>query len=155
MSEATPAEGQSNQRAGADRRKRPTPMLSRHSFFGGRRTGDRRKGPQEGSFVDRYHLPLFLFLLFVLVFNVVDCGYTLHQLYLGATEVNPFARYLLSYGPTFFVLSKCLGVGLILCFICIHKNFKYGRWTLAFSLAVYLGISLYHMIIYLFSGSLG
>lgn len=124
-------------------------MISRYSFFGGRRVADRR-GPGDAQFVDRYESSLFLFLAAIALFNLFDCFFTLVQMERGATELNPFARFLLEQGPGLFIFTKSLGIGLILCFLCLHKNFRLARVTMAFAFYMYFGIFLYHLEIYLF-----
>lgn len=125
-------------------------MFSRYTILGGRRAGDRRLGPNaEGQFVDRYDASFFLFLAAIALFNLFDCFFTLVQIERGAEELNPFALMLIEQGPTVFVLAKSLGVGLIICFLCLHKNFRLARWTLWFAFAMYLGIFIYHIVLYL------
>lgn len=136
------------ERRGPDRRKRPTPMFSRYTIFGGRRAADRRSPNAEGQFVDRYDSSFFLFLAAIALFNLFDCFFTLVQIERGAEELNPFAQMLIDKGPSVFVLTKSLGVGLIICFLCLHKNFKLARYTLWFAFAMYLGIFIYHLVLY-------
>ena len=83
-----------------DRRRQPTPMLSRRSFFGGRRSGERRGAlSTEGLYVDRYPAWLFLLLMSLFALNLIDATYTLLQIANGAVELNPVAAGLLDLGP--------------------------------------------------------
>lgn len=104
----------------------------------------------EGQFVDRYDSSLFLFLGAIALFNLFDCFFTLVQVDRGAKELNPVAQVLLDQGPGLFILIKSLGIGLILCFLCLHKNFRLARMTMLFAFLMYLGIFVYHIDIYLF-----
>ncbi|MEE8142744.1 MAG: DUF5658 family protein [Planctomycetota bacterium] len=134
-----------------DRRNTPTPMLSRYTFFGGRRTGERRTtAPVEGMYIDQYSPKVLLFVLSLYALNVLDAILTLCQIEKGAVEVNPVARVLLDLGPIAFVLTKCLGVGLILCFLCLHTNFKRSRLVLISGVTLYFAVASYHVVTYWF-----
>lgn len=133
----------------ADRRSRPTPMLSKYSLFGGRRAGERRDGVcMEGLYVDRYPASLFLLAMALFALNLLDAIYTLMQVSSGAVEMNPLARGLLGMGPHIFILTKTLVVGLVLVFICMHTNFRRARFVLGFGLGVYTLVAAYHVVSY-------
>ncbi len=133
---------------GPDRRGRPTPRLSRYSFAGGRRGGVRRTDEQEGSFVDRYSLRLWLMVLWVALMNVADSYFTLVHLQSGGIELNPIAAWLLETGRVRFVLYKSLLIGLALIVLCVHKNFflaRVGLWT---ATGAYTALFLYHLSLF-------
>ena len=91
---------------GPDRRKRPTPFLSRYSFSGGRRM----TGGEEGvSFYDRYHLLTWIVLTLFLVLNVLDAHFTLIYLQRGGEEANPIVAALLGSGISVFIAFKSFG----------------------------------------------
>ncbi len=144
-------ETQAAERRGVDRRRRSTPLLSKYTLFGGRRAADRRGNPsQEGTFVDRYDASLFLLLCLIALFNLLDCFFTLVQIGRGAEEWNPFVRQLLVHGPGLFIFIKSLGIGLVLCFLCLHKNFALARKTMFFAFFMYFGVFVYHLSIFNF-----
>ncbi len=65
---------------GPDRRSRPTPFLSRYTFFGGRRRGGgRRLGENSDVFVDQHGEGLFLVVLSIVTLNFLDAWFTIYQ----------------------------------------------------------------------------
>lgn len=133
---------------GLDRRRDPTPRLSRYSLWGGRRRDVRRAEELEGSFVDRYSLRLWAMLMWVALMNIGDSYFTLIHLQAGGVELNPVAASLLGTGRWGFVLIKSILIGLALCVLCIHKNFflaKVGLWTATGS---YTLLFLYHLSLF-------
>ena len=130
---------------GPDRRTRPTPRLSRYSFFGGRRQGARRTDEEEGSFVDVYGARLFLTVAWVSLMNVGDSFFTLYHLQAGGIELNPVAQQLLNLGRVEFVLWKTVMISLALIVLILHKNFGLARWGLAASTATYTALFGWHL----------
>ena len=134
---------------GPDRRKRPTPPLSRYTFFGGRRFAHRREGEREGAYVDLYSQRLVLFLLFFFVLTVIDSVSTLIYLDKGGRELNPLAQWMIDRGDTFFILCKGGLTAICLIFVMIHKNFKYSRIAIFVGFSFYFVLALYHMMLQL------
>src|SRR5215470_13732589 len=115
---------------GPDRRQRPTPMLSRYSFVGGRRRSGRRDGEVENVYVDVYSPRLVLLLLLFFALTVLDSVSTLVYLGKGGQELNPIARWMIGQSDLFFVLAKGILSGLCLLFVMLHKNFRPARLAL-------------------------
>jgi hypothetical protein len=135
-------------RRALDRRRAPTPRLSRFSFLDGRRARVRRKGEVEGSFIDRYGTRMLLILMWIVLLNVFDSFFTLIHLQDGGRELNPVAELLLQSGRTGFVLWKSALISAALVVLCVHKNFslaRFGLWTAAASYTVLIG---YHMALF-------
>ncbi len=132
---------------GVDRRNKQTPIISRYSFWGGRRRVNSDQ-PQD-SFVDVYSIKVWIALTFFLFLNLLDSHFTLIYLQRGGEEANPIALALLSYGPSVFILVKAVGVGLGACLFCVFKNFKNGRIGVVVSLLLYQLLLLYHLTLYL------
>ncbi len=130
---------------GPDRRKRPTPRLSRYSFFGGRRRQGAGPKGEEGSFVDRYGAGLFLTIAWVTLMNVGDSFFTLYHLQAGGIELNPIAQQLLNLGRVEFVLGKSVMISLALVVLCVHKNFGLARWGLWAATATYTALFGWHL----------
>ena len=130
-----------------DRRKRPTPMFCKYTIFGGRRVSPRRKEEIRGSFVDQHGVGLFIILLLVAVFNLIDAYFTLFFLGHGAKEANPIALFLLNLGPWVFVLAKSLGIGFCLGFLCLAKNFYTARIGIGVVFVLYFLLSIYHIFL--------
>jgi uncharacterized protein DUF5658 len=130
---------------GPDRRRRPTPRLSRYTLFGGRRKTIRRQEEREGSFVDQYSTRMWLLLAWIGLMNVGDSFFTLLHLQTGGIELNPFAALLLESGRTGFVVFKSLLIGLPLLVLCLHKNFQLARLGLWIAAGSYTVLFLYHL----------
>ena len=96
-------------RGGPDRRR----MTLRTFLQGGitpRRRGGRREGERDAP-VD-WHEPHLLFLaITILLLSVADAFLTLTLLGLGATEANPFLRFVLDEHPKLFALVKMTFTG--------------------------------------------
>ncbi len=136
---------------GPDRRRRPTPMLSWYSFFGGRRRAGRREGEIENVFVDVYSLSLCLLLLFFFALTVVDSVSTLVYLGKGGRELNPVAQWMIDQGPAFFVLCKGVLSGLCLLFVMMHKTFRTARLALGLGFVFYFLLGVYHLVLQILS----
>jgi hypothetical protein len=130
---------------GPDRRRAPTPRLSRFSFLGGRRRGARRGGEGTNSFVDQYGLTVWGLLLWVALMNAADSFFTLLHLQNGAVEVNPFAVWMLSTGRLGFVALKSILITMPLVVLCLHKNFALARIGLGVAAGTYTLLCAYHI----------
>ena len=142
-----PAESWSS-RGDGDRRKRPTPMLSRYVIAGGRRRDVRREKEREGAFVDVHGHQMILMVLVIMLLNLLDAGFTLLFLSHGGQELNPFVQVVLDLGshPWPFVLCKTAGIGILCAFLVLTKNFRpamVGLWVVLIGYTALLGWHLY------------
>jgi len=129
-------------RSGKDRRRRATPVVSRYTFFGGRREADRRAVDGGETFVDRYPQTLFLIASGVLLLNMLDAYFTLLLLSHGGEELNPVADWLLYTGHWAFILTKTVGIGLCtMTLVMIHRfrGAKFGICLVGFLYLLLLG----------------
>ncbi len=136
------------ERRGPDRRRQPTPRVSRYSLWGGRRRGMRRNEEREGTFVDVYGTRLFGLVAWIALMNVGDSFFTLVHLQAGGVELNPVADLLLTTGRWSFVLTKSILIGLALVVLAVHKNFhlaRIGLWTAA---GTYTVLVAYHLLLF-------
>jgi len=131
-------------RAG-DRRRSPTPRLSRYTFFGGRRRGSRRDGEAVNSFVDRYSLRMWSLLVWVTLMNSGDSFFTLLHLQQGGIELNPVAGAMLETGRVGFVGLKSFLITVPLVVLCLHKNFALARVGLWIAAGTYTLLLCYHI----------
>lgn len=129
---------------GPDRRRRPTPMLSRFLFFG-RRAGGRREGEQKFTYVDRPGVWILVAFAAVLALSLFDAWFTLELLKRGATEANPVMRAALDLGDHAFVLIKTVITIVAAGFLCLHKNWPLGRVCLGLALVGYTVLMGYHL----------
>ena len=123
-------------------------MLSRFSFYGGRRQGQRRIADDPATFVDVYGARLFLVVLAILGLNLLDAWFTLLVLAHGGRELNPFVQRVLDYGPVPFVAFKTLGIGICVGFLTITKNFGAARIGLSTVLVGYLILLGWHLSLF-------
>ncbi|MHC4945573.1 MAG: DUF5658 family protein [Planctomycetota bacterium] len=132
---------------GLDRRKQPTPALSRYTFIGGRRFHHRRAQEATGAYVDLYSQKLVLFLLIFFTLTVIDSVSTLIYLEKGGREFNPVAQWMIDRGDTFFILCKGILTAICILFIMVHKNFKYSRFAIFTGFSFYFLLTIYHIVL--------
>jgi len=113
-----------NKRTTKDRRKQPTPALSRYTFFGRRRTIRRKPDRQGGSYVDRYSSTLLFFLIAIVGLNLLDAFFTMMILDLKGWEANPVVRSVISLYGTKFWIWKFSIVSVSLALLCLHSRFR-------------------------------
>ncbi len=132
----------------ADRRRNPTPRLSRYSLRGGRRRSVQRVEEREGAFVDLYSPWVLFWVTWVALMNIGDSFFTLVHLQAGGVEVNPIAAAMLRTGRIGFVLIKVALIGAALLVLTLHKNFQLARWGLWVSTAAYTTLVVYHLTLF-------
>ncbi len=118
-------------RALRDRRRKPTPAISRYTFRGRRRGMRRATDPRWNYYVDRPGLAAWLSVGLLVLLSALDAIFTVHLLRLGGYEMNPFMRFILRFGHGPFLAVKYGLTALGAFILLIHKNFY--LWTPAFS----------------------
>jgi Domain of unknown function (DUF5658) len=131
-------------RGQSDRRRGPT--SARDAFRGrGRRRRPRRDEERRAPyFVDLIDTFAFAMAVSLLVLTVVDGAITLLLLGAGCEEINPAMDYLLSRGPTHFLLGKYLLTCAGLPFLLIFRHFTLfrTRFRVGYLLPVFVGLYL-------------
>jgi uncharacterized protein DUF5658 len=130
---------------GPDRRSRPTSIFSRHVWFGGRRSGDRRSAGDANTYVDLYEPWLAGALVAIGTLCAVDAVFTLLYLQHGGVEANPVMAQLIETGSQTFVLVKCGVTNVGLLVLCLHKNFRWVKQVVCALLVVYALLFVYHL----------
>jgi uncharacterized protein DUF5658 len=130
-----------------DRRKRPTPLLSRYCISG-RRRGARRRDEARNSYVDRYDVPMAAAALLIVLLSILDAYYTLNYLSRGGRELNPVAQSFIDFGPRTFVIMKGIVTGSCVLFLIVHKNFSVVRHVLTVVLSFYTLLLCYHLYLH-------
>ena len=144
--QAEPIFGAVSDRRGPDRRRRATPMLSRHTLFRARRAADRRTPGSPDQYVDRYPAGLAVALVAIGMLCALDAVFTLLHLQRGGAEANPIMDALWrGAGPTSFLVLKCLVTNVGLLVLCLHKNFRFVKPVIAVLLFVYALLFAYHI----------
>jgi hypothetical protein len=138
---------QDNRRFQNDRRKRPTPLLSRYTFFGRRKEFRREIDQQKGGYVDRYSPILLFFLISIAGLNVLDALFTIMILDLKGWEVNPIVRSVMEvYGENFWVWKFVL-VSSSLILVCLHSRFRRVKVAVVCISFIYWAVILYQVFL--------
>lgn len=143
-SEATEA------RLSTDRRRKPTPILSRYTFFGGRRKRARRAEDRARHvFVDVYGARLWVVLLGVFLLSAIDGYLTLILLSEHlVVEANPLMAFFLGFGCGPFVVAKLLITSVPIVVFCVCKNIPAVKVAMFSAVAVYALVIAYELKIF-------
>jgi hypothetical protein len=141
--EPSQAEG-ADRRGPADRRQRRTPMLSRYTLRGRRRSG-RRDGERERIYVDRPGGWVLAAFALVLALSCVDAYLTLRMLAGGGKEANPVMRLALALGDGSFLLIKTTLTLAGLALLSLHKTWPLGRTCLWIAVGGYAVVTAIHI----------
>jgi hypothetical protein len=126
-----------------ERRRRPTPGLSRYTFFGRRKRFSRESDHQKGGYIDHYSSKLFIALVAILGLNVLDVILTMVILGHSGFELNPVVRSAIEvYGDRFWVWKYGI-VSACLLLLCLHIKFKGVRTIIILICSIYIAVVLY------------
>jgi len=139
----------SDQRTTKDRRRRPTPGLSRYTFFGRRKTIRRKSDRRGGNYVDRYSAFLFFFLVAIIGLNVLDAFLTLLILDLKGWEANPVVRSVIGLYGTKFWIWKFSIASVSLVLLCLHSKFRLVREIIIAVSCLYVAVVAYQIFLLL------
>ena len=140
-----PVVEQRDTQGGSDRRRRPTPMVSRYTFVGGRRrTARREEDRKRHVFVDLYSTRLMVAVVALATLSIVDAFFTLALVKEQVVvEANPIMAYYLSLGDSSFLAVKILITILSITVFCLCKNFRVVRVSLLAVMFLYFSVVLY------------
>lgn len=124
-------------------RRRPQGIWNRHTWFGGRRRGGRRR--EDALFVDQHGAGLFFVACGIVTLNVLDAFFTVLFLSHGGREMNPLVDQLLRHGLWPFLAVKSVGIGLCILLLCLVKNFPMARLGLGFLFVAYAALLAWHV----------
>jgi len=132
-----------NRRMLKERRKQPTPALSRFTLWGRRTTFRRNEDRARGGYVDRYSSGLLFILTMVAGLNILDAWFTMMILENGGWEINPVLRSVIElYGNRFWVWKYAI-VSFPLVLLCLHSKFR-------LVIPIILGISVINIVVILY-----
>ena len=138
---------ESDRRILKDRRKQPTPVLSRYVLWGERRTLRRKEDQRAGGYVDRYSQTLLIFLILLVGLNILDAFSTIMLLDSGGWEVNPIARSAIQlYGDNFWIWKFFIASAFVVL-LCIHSKFRIAKPIIVFTTILYIGIVSYQFLL--------
>ncbi len=134
----------------ADRRRGPTPILSRYTIWGGQRMIIRRGTDEKKHlFVDIYSTRLMIAVLSLICLSCLDGFLTLLLIEEGSViEANPIMAYFLGYGALSFTLFKFNITALALTVMVLFKNVRITKYCLPFAISVYIAIIIYELYLY-------
>ena len=132
-----------------DRRRQPTPGLSRYTFFGRRKMIRRKTDWQKGGYVDRYSSILFFFLISIVGLNVLDAFLTLLILDLKGWEANPVVNSVITLYGTKFWIWKFFIVSVPLALLCLHSRFKWVKEIIVVISCLYIMVVAYQVFLLL------
>jgi hypothetical protein len=143
--------GESKTRLLLDRRKCPTPILSRYTFYGGKRKSVRReKEKKVFIYVDLYSTRLLIAVMSLLLLSCVDAYFTLELIEKGhVIEANPIMAFFLDYGATLFTVVKFVITACCLIILCLFKNVKVTRICLPFAIKMYILVVSYECYLFM------
>ena len=133
-----------------DRRKQPTPALSRFTLWGRRKTFRRKEEQRRGGYVDRYRSALLIPLTLIVGLNVLDALLTMMILDDGGWEINPVVRSVIQlYGDRFWVW-KFVIVSFPLTLLCVHSKFRLVMPIILVITTINVLVILYQILLYIF-----
>ena len=128
-----------------DRRGQPTPLLSKFTFWGRRRTFRRKVDQQNGGYIDRYSSELFFFLTLIVGLNILDALFTMMILDFGGWEANPIVDSVIAlFGDKFWVWKFAI-VSASLIVLCLHSKFRFVKAVILSVTVIYIGIVLHEL----------
>jgi hypothetical protein len=130
-------------RGGEDRRRRPTPPMSRYTLRGRRRGG--RRGGEDRVYVDWPGGWVIAAFVVVFALSLLDAYLTLRMVAEGGEEANPLMRLALSYGEGSFVILKASLTLTGLALLALHKNWPLGRICLWVAFVGYAVVTALHI----------
>ena len=139
------------QRILKDRRRCPTPAISRYTFSGGRRKIIRRASDKQSNiFVDIFSTRLLMAVILLLILSCLDAFLTLALIEKGrVVEANPLMAFFLNSGVLHFSLIKFLITAVALIVLCLFKNVRITRIALPAVINIYLAVIIYEIYLYM------
>jgi len=133
-----------------DRRKQPTPAITRYTLWGRRKAFQRKEERERGGYVDRYHPKLLILLTLGIGLTVLDALFTMMILDDGGWEINPVVRSAIHvYGDRFWIWKFIL-VSIPLPLLCIHSKFRLVMPVLYGITSISALVILYQVYLYIF-----
>ncbi len=130
-----------------DRRKRPTPILSRYTFWGRRSSFRRDEDRRRGGYVDCYGPKLLCCLLIIAGMNILDVFFTLAILHNGGRELNPIFHWVIGYFGNAAWTMKIAFVSILSIFMCLHSRFQLARVSLVILAVLFSGVVMYQVML--------
>jgi len=138
-------------RVSSDRRRCPTPVISKYTFSGGKRKKARREEDKKKCiFVDLYSTRLLIAVSFLLSLSCIDAYLTLALIEKGSVvELNPLMAFFLNFGVFQFSAIKFIITALSLIVLCLFKNVNITRIAVPVAMKIYLIVIMYELYLYM------
>jgi hypothetical protein len=130
-----------------DRRAKSTPLFSRYTLWGRRKTLHRKEDQEKGGYVTRYSPRLLFFLILIVGLNILDSPFTMIILEFGGWEVNPLVRPAMEVFGDQFGVWKFLLVSFNRVLLCLHSRFRYVNQGILWITLMYLGVIFYQVLL--------
>ncbi len=129
-----------------DRRRQPTPILSRYTIWGRRKGFLGKIDLFEERYVDRYNPSLLFFLVLIIGLNYLDACFTMMILENGGHELNPIVESsILLLGDRFWIWKFCI-VSFSSVILCLHSQYKKVKIAILLLCFFYVGLVSYQLI---------
>lgn len=135
-------------RAIKDRRKRPTPFLSRYTFWGRRKKHRRDTDPQKNYYVDRVGTGYGIVIIAIFILSVSDSLFTLYHLKRGYREINPVLNAFL-FNNFYFLAVKYILTLVGISALALHKFFLFVKELVIILIVGYAILNIYQVWLYL------
>ena len=133
-----------------DRRKQPTPAISRFTLWGRRKTFRRKEDQERRGYVDRYDFGLLILMTLAVGLNVLDALFTMMILDDGGWEINPVVGSVIQlYGDRFWVWKFGI-VSFSLTLLCLHSKFRLVVPIILGITAISGTVILYQIFLYIY-----
>ena len=133
-----------------DRRKQPTPAISRFILWGRRKTFRRKEDQERRGYVDRYDFGLLILMILAVGLNVLDALFTMMILDDGGWEINPVVGSVIQlFGDRFWVWKFGI-VSFSLTLLCLHSKFRLVIPIMLGITAIIGTVILYQIFLYIY-----
>jgi hypothetical protein len=133
-----------------DRRKQPTPALSRFTLQGRRRNFRRKEDQERGGYIDHYGSELLFLIVLIAGLNILDALFTMMILEDGGLEINPFVHSTIQiYGDKFWIW-KFVMVSFSLILLCLHNKFRLAKPAMFGISVAYATVVLFQIFLILY-----
>ena len=112
-----------DRRSGKDRRSNDVPSAKSLFIYRSRKKVRRKDDKYKTSYLDQYGSGIFIAIVLLLFFSIIDAFLTLFLIDHGASEINPIMAYFLKFGPITFVSFKYFFTSYSILVLLIFSNF--------------------------------
>jgi len=112
-----------DRRSGKDRRSNDVPSAKSLFIYRRRKKVRRKDDKYKMSYLDQYGSGIFIAIVLLLFFSIIDAFLTLFLIDHGASEINPIMAYFLKFGPLTFLSFKYFITSYSILVLLIFSNY--------------------------------